>query len=78
MACGTPVITSNTSAIPEIAGKDCILVNPMKPEEISEKLLELENNSEFYQQQVDYGLQRIQNFSWKKTAEALLNIYKEI
>ena len=78
MACGTPVITSNTSAIPEIAGKDGILINPTKPDEISEKLLELENNSEFYRQQVYYGLQRTKNFSWKKTAESLLNIYEEI
>lgn len=76
MACGTPVVTSNTSAIPEIAGEDGILVDPTKPEEIADKLLKLENDSQYYRQQVEYGLQRIQKFSWQKTAESLLAIYK--
>lgn len=76
MACGTPVVTSNTSAIPEIAGEGGILVDPTKEEDIANKLLELENNPQYYQQQVEYGLQRVQNFSWQKTAESLLKIYK--
>lgn len=42
MACGTPVITSNTSAMPEVAGADAILVNPQMPSEIADAILQLE------------------------------------
>lgn len=76
MACGTPVVTSNTSAIPEIAGLGSILTNPQKPEEIADKLIQLQNDSSFYNEQVAYGLQRVKNFSWRNTAKALLTLYK--
>lgn len=78
MACGTPVITSNTSAMPEIAGEGAILVDPYKEHEIADKMLQLENDSDFYQKQVDYGLERVKNFSWKQTAKKLLHIYESI
>lgn len=76
MACGTPVVTSNTSAIPEIAGQGGILADPTNEESIADKLLELEDNPQYYRQQVEYGLQRVKEFSWRKTAESLLDIYK--
>lgn len=65
MACGTPIITGNTSAMPEIAGEGALLVDPYHPEEITEKILQLENDNQFYQQQVEYGLERSKLFSWK-------------
>ena len=77
MACGTPVITSTTSAMPEIAGPEGILVNPFEPEEIASALLHLEENAEFYQSQTAYGLERVRRFSWENTAREILNIYKE-
>lgn len=78
MACGTPIITSNTSAMPEVAGKGAILIDPHQPEEIADAIVQLENNSNFYHQQREYGLERVTHFSWKKTAEDYLEIYKEI
>lgn len=78
MACGTPVITSNTSAIPEIAGKDAILANPFKEKDIADKLLLLETNSEYYLRQKGYGLQRVNSFSWENTARELHKIYQSI
>ena len=75
MACGTPVITSTTSAMPEIAGPEGILVNPFEPEEIASALLHLEENAEFYQSQTAYGLERVRRFSWENTAREILNIY---
>ena len=47
MACGTPVITGNTSAMPEIAGEGGILVNSLNAKEIAEKILYLEQESNF-------------------------------
>jgi len=78
MACGTPVITSNTSSMPEVAGEGAILVNPMNEEEIANKLLELEQNDQFYSQQVDYGLERVKQFSWYMTAISTLEIYSSV
>lgn len=78
MACGTPVITSNTSAIPEIAGKDAILVDPFNEKDIAAQLLLLETDAEYYAQQQTYGLQRVKFFSWKKTAHNLLEIYQNV
>lgn len=75
MASGTPVITSNTSAMPEIAGEGAIFSNPMDANSISDKLLQLEKDREFYKQQVAYGLERVKSFSWRKTAEELLKLY---
>ena len=78
MACGTPVITSNTSSMPEIGGPDAILINPENPDEIAEKMLQLERDESFYQQQKKMGPIRAQYFSWQQTAEQLLNLYESI
>ncbi len=78
MACGTPVITSNTSSMPEIGGPYAILVNPESPAEIAEMMLKLETDDEFYQQQEEVGLQRAKLFSWRNTAERLLEVYEEV
>jgi glycosyltransferase involved in cell wall biosynthesis len=78
MACGTPVITSNTSSMPEIAGEDAILVNPENSDEITEMMLRLEKDKDFYEQQRQIGLERAKLFSWRKTAENLLKLYQEV
>ena len=76
MACGTPVIAGNTSAMPEIAGEGALLADPLDENDIARKILLLEEDDTFYQQQADYGLERVKLFSWRKSAEALLKIYK--
>ncbi len=78
MACGTPVITSNTSSMPEIAGKDAILIHPENSDEIADMMLRLENDETFYQKQKEIGLGRAKLFSWKKTAEQLHQLYHSI
>ena len=78
MACGTPVITSNTSSMPEIGSKDAILVNPENSDEITEMMLRLETDQDFYDQQRQIGLERAKLFSWRKTAENLLRLYQEV
>jgi glycosyltransferase involved in cell wall biosynthesis len=78
MACGTPVITSNTSSMPEIGGKEAILINPESPDEMTEKMLQLENDQMFYDQQKKIGLERAQLFSWRETAEQLLTVYDSV
>lgn len=78
MACGTPVITSNKSSMPEIAGHDAILINPESSDEIALKMLQLERDTDFYQRQKAVGLERAKLFSWRKTTENLLHLYEEV
>jgi glycosyltransferase involved in cell wall biosynthesis len=78
MACGTPVITSNLSAMPEVAGEGGILIDPHNPQAIADALLRLENDDTYYQAQVTYGLERATHFSWAKTAEAYAEIYGKL
>ena len=78
MACGTPVITSNTSSMPEIGGPYAILVNPENPDEIANMMLKLERDDDFYRQQEKVGLDRAKLFSWKQTAERLLELYEDV
>ena len=78
MACGIPVITSNTSSMPEIGGKDAILVNPESSDEIAGMMLRLETDPLFYERQKQVGLERAKLFSWRKTAENLLTVYESV
>lgn len=78
MACGTPIIAGNTSAMPEVAGEGALLADPFSVEDIAQKLLLLEQDEALYHQQVEYGLKRVSQFSWQKSAESLLHIYTHI
>jgi Glycosyltransferase len=78
MACACPIITSNTSAIPEIAGTDALLVNPFNEEEITSAIEKLLSDSILAQKQINYGLQRVKKFSWKNTAIQMIDLYKQM
>ncbi|MBP1540931.1 MAG: glycosyltransferase family 4 protein [Prevotella sp.] len=78
MACGTPVITSNTSSMPEIGGPNAILVNPESSDEIANEMLHLERDQTFYMHQKEVGLERAKLFSWHKTANQLHQLYHTI
>ncbi len=78
MACGTPVVTSDASAIPEVAGRGAMLVDPANPEEIAARLIALESDEDIRRYQVAYGLHRVGSFSWMRTAEQLLALYRRV
>lgn len=78
MACGTPVITSNTSSMPEVGGPDALLSDPSDPCSIADRLLALENDPALYREQAAYGLERAKLFSWTEAARSLLNLYRSV
>ena len=78
MACGVPVITGNTSSMPEIAGDAAILVDPKKPEEITKAMIKLFNEKEVCQELIKKGNKRAQEFSWESMAEDVLKIYQTV
>lgn len=71
--CAVPVICSNTTSMPEIAGDAAILVNPFDVEDISNAMIELTENEKLRQSLIEKGLQRKDAFSWQKTADDLWN-----
>jgi len=75
MASGTPVITSNRTSMPEIAGQAALLVNPLDYEEIAEKINEISSNDDLKRKLITAGLDRAKKFSWGKTGEETKNIY---
>lgn len=78
MNCGTPVITSNLTSIPEVVGDAGILINPHNENELPEALLRLLNSEELQSKYSKKGLERAKNFSWKNTAKNTLTAYKNI
>jgi glycosyltransferase involved in cell wall biosynthesis len=78
MAHGTPVISSNTTAIPEVAGDAALLVNPTSKDEIVEALLRILTNNVFKETLKQRGLERVKLFSWRRMAEQILQTYEEV
>ncbi len=75
-ACGVPVITSNVSSMPEVAGKGAILVDPSDEEEIEQAVKVLLVNSAKRAELIKKGLQNVARFSWKKTADETIKVYQ--
>lgn len=78
MACGLPVITSNTSSLPEVAGNAACLVNPTDVEEIVMKICRIRQDADYRRQLIENGLERVKHFSWKNTSEQVVKVYEEL
>jgi glycosyltransferase involved in cell wall biosynthesis len=78
MAHGTPVISSNTTAIPEVAGDAALLVNPTNKDEIVAALLRILTDNVFKETLKQRGLERVKLFSWRRMAEQILQTYEEV
>ncbi len=74
-ACGVPVVTSNTSSMPEVAGSAAVLVDPYNVNSIAEGIEKALSAPKTY---ISLGSKRVKAFSWEKTARETLNVYKEI
>ncbi len=78
MACGCPVITSNLSAMPEVAGDAGILVDPLSTAEIGSALEKVLSNESFRSDLVKRGYERVKLFSWEKTAQKTLGVLESL
>ncbi len=78
MACGTPVIVSNRSALPEIAGDAGIYVDPYDREDIAEKIVWVLDSPEVAGEYAARGIRRARLFSWRNTAVETLKIYQQV
>lgn len=73
MACGVPVVTSNTTSLPEICGDAGSYVNPERPEEIADAIDNLLINAQLYQEKKTLGLQQASKFTWDAAAKTIIN-----
>ncbi len=82
MACGTPVVTSNTSSLPEVAGEAAFLVDPHDVDAIARAITKVLHfhTLEYgkYEELVQKGLERAKKFTWQKTAEETLKVYEDV
>jgi len=78
MACGVPIIASNTSSLPEIVGGAGILVDPNGTDEIAEAVERVMKDSSLREKMAKRGLERAKTFSWEKTAKETLKVYERI
>ena len=78
MACGVPILTSNVSALPEVAGDAALLVDPHHTESIASGLNQLIADPELRTQLAARGLARAKNFTWEKAVEKTWNVYQEL
>jgi glycosyltransferase involved in cell wall biosynthesis len=75
MKCGCPVVTSNLSSMPEVAGKAGILVDPLNVKNIAEGINQAIKDK---QELVNKGFEQVKTFSWEKTARETLKVYEEV
>ena len=78
MACGTPVVASSTSSLPEVVGDAGILVNPEKTEEIAEAILRVVSDDALRAELSRRALQRADMFSWAKAAGETLDVLQSV
>lgn len=76
MQCGVPVITSNTSSLPEVVGDAGIMVQPRDGDALCQAMLKIYRSAELRQKMSTDSLERAAKFSWKKCADLTIDAYK--
>jgi glycosyltransferase involved in cell wall biosynthesis len=78
MACGCPVVTSNTSSLPEVAGSAAVLVDPTSTDSIAEGLRRVWSDAALQAKLREMGLVRAGQFSWQRTARETVQVYHSV
>lgn len=77
MACGTPVVTSNTSSLPEVVSDSALMVDPQDVDALADAMLNLVTDEELHARLRENGLKRAAEFTWERTASLTLNAYRK-
>lgn len=78
MKCGTPVITSNVSSMPEVAGDAALLVDPYDTDQLARNMIRLSRDDRLRKELIGKGYRRAMDFSWDRAACEMLKIFAEI
>lgn len=78
MACGTPVVCSNSTSIPEVGGDAVVYCDAYDANDIKEKIELVLNDKVLQKQMIEQGLKRVKHFSWEKSADEHMQLFKEV
>ena len=78
MACGTPVITSHVTALPEVVGDAAILVDPEDIDGLAEAMHDVLSQNSLRLKLIEKGLERVKHFSWENVAKKTLSVYNRV
>ncbi len=78
MACGTPVITSDTASLPEVGGDAVLYVDPYDINDISQKLDLLLSSQTMQKDLIEKGLRRAKDFTWEKAAKEHIKVFEKV
>ncbi len=78
MACGSPVVTSNTTSLPEVAGDAALLVDPHDTESLAQAMHSVLTDQDLARRLRHKGLERAALFNWEQSARRTLEVYQEI
>ena len=78
MAAGVPVVTSNVSSLPEVAGDAAILVDPLNEDEIFEAYKKIRNDSNYREEMILKGYEQAKKYQWKNSVEVLEKVYEKM
>lgn len=78
MACGVPVLCSNTSSLPEVAGEAALLIDPLNVDEIAAGLRRVALEANLRQTLIERGFEQARRFTWAQCADVVLNVFEQV
>jgi glycosyltransferase involved in cell wall biosynthesis len=78
LACGVPVLCSNTSSLPEVAGDAALLVNPLLVDDLARGLHEITTNEDLRKKLIERGYRQAQTFAWRICADSVLEVFENV
>lgn len=78
MACGTPVVCSNTTSLPEVIGEAGITVDPKDVAGLSEAISRILSAGQLRKDMISHGLERAKTFSWGRAAKQTIDVYRSV
>jgi len=78
MSCGTPVVTSAASSLPEAVGDAALLINPNKTDDLADAILACLTNDRLRKKLISAGAEQIKKFSWDKAVRELNDVFRKI
>jgi len=77
MACGTPVLTSNSASLPEVVGDAALMADPENTQDIADQMRALVTDDALRRTLREKGLRRVREFTWQRTAERTAEVYRQ-
>jgi alpha-1,3-rhamnosyl/mannosyltransferase len=78
MACGTPVVCSKVSSLPEVAGEAALLIDPDNADQLAEAMISVLTDTALATRLREQGIARAAQYTWQQAAETTLGIYRQL